>query len=93
MADTSYASGYRYLTGKVRSATTGTHYCTISGTSLTFEIETANVWQDFVTTAVLFGLTPILQVGVGWDGGANYSTADWSDVKLRSGDLLNGVDP
>jgi hypothetical protein len=81
-------SGAYRLTGKVRSASTGTKYCNIGG-SATFTVSAADVWEDF-ETSVVSGATPV-NVSVGWDGGSNYSACDWSDVKLvnaSSGDVL-----
>lgn len=92
-ADTDLISGIRYLTGMIRSATTGTHYATISGAALTIEVTTANVWQAFVSTSVDFGIVQIVDVSVGWDGDTNYSEADWSEVKLRSADPFGPLEP
>ena len=80
-ADCSAAgSGTYKLTGKVRSASTGTKHVTMDGaTGDTLTINTADVWEDFESST--FTGTPS-NVVMGWDGGSNFSACDWSDIRL-----------
>ena len=81
VADASAAgSGNYYLTGKIKPNGTTQAKATIDGSALNLSGLTADVWQDFTTTTKT-GVTPDT-VAVGWNGGGNYSAADWSDVRL-----------
>ena len=82
VADVSAAgSGNYYLTGKIKPNGTTQAKATIDGSALNLSGLTADVWQDFTTTTKT-SVTPDT-VAVGWNGGVNYSAADWSDVKLH----------
>ena len=81
VADASAAgSGNYYLTGKIKPNGTTQAKATIDGSALNLSGLTADVWQDFTTTTKT-SVTPDT-VAVGWDGGGNYSAAEWSDVRL-----------
>ena len=82
VADCSSAGvGNYYLTGKIKPSGTGVARTTIDGSALNLLGLTSDVWQDF-TTPTKTSVTPDT-VAVGWNGGVNYSAADWSDVKLH----------
>lgn len=81
VADCSAAgSGSYYLTGKIKPSGTTQAKATINGSALNLSGLNADVWQDF-TTNTKTSVTPDT-VAVGWNGGGNYSAADWSDVRL-----------
>jgi hypothetical protein len=81
VADASAAGiGNYYLTGKIKPSGTTQAKATIDGSALNLSGLTADVWQDFTTTTKT-SVTPDT-VSVGWNGGGNYSAADWSDVRL-----------
>ena len=81
VADASAAgSGNYYLTGKIKPNGTTQAKATIDGSALNLSGLTADVWQDFTTTTKT-SVTPDT-VAVGWNGGGNYSAAEWSDVRL-----------
>ena len=81
VADASAAgSGNYYLTGKIKPSGTTQAKATIDGSALNLSGLTADVWQDFTTTTKT-SVTPDT-VAVGWNGGGNYSAAEWSDVRL-----------
>jgi hypothetical protein len=83
VADCSAAGvGNYYLTGKIKPNGTTQAKATIDGSALNLSGLTADVWQDFTTTTKI-SVTPDT-VAVGWNGGGNYSAADWSDVRLMT---------